>query len=687
MSRRHRWILIAWLMVVTSLPRGSIEASPAASSSQPSIPLSIAAEGAVIVEPVGYIGGPIQVLTIHSSYAYVGVGRNLLVMSLADPRRPKVVGYVRLPDMVNGVTVAGGLAYVTARDGVWILDVSDPSRPRIAGRAPGGATRSAIAGNYLYVTYATVTYQDGLLFGFGGLRILDVSNPAAPRELGRYQEEMLLAGNVALAGSYAYVEDTFTHQTVVFDVSSPTSPRKIGTVNPSPNRVDMVIGNYAYGVASDWGVPPSLVIMDVRDPSAPQVIGSLSLTELSDASRMTVVGNYAYVVGITETLGSPRGSLQVADVSDPRHPRWAGSSLLPPSSEATDVAANGRYIYVTDRWIGLRTFDGNDPRNPQEITTLAFPGSATRIATDGSYLYGIGMGNKLWIFNAPNPPPPWLAGYQDLSTQGFDTEALDIAASMNRVYIAIGGRLEIIDARNPAAPTVFRPTILAWGVDAIGNQLYVANYTGLEIYDMSNLASPQRIGFLSGDMERVTVVGNYAYARSFNQLLIIDVRNPTSPRLVGRYTVPTPSNNAGLLIRDVAVDHNRAYILYPTDGGGDRLEVLDVSQPESPRRMGIYDLPRDWHAVGVEAEGAYVYLLRAKCSLSSLEPYRSTLQILDVHDPSSLRVTGSYEIPGCAEDIEKEADYIYIAKWDELMVMRIHQLDRSVYLPLVLRNR
>jgi hypothetical protein len=687
MSRRHRLLIIAWLIVAASLPRGSIEASLAASGSPSSVPFSPAAEGMVIVEPVGYIGGPIQVIAVHGSYAYVGVGRSLLVMSLADPRRPEVVGYVRLPNMVNGVTVAGGLAYVTARDGVWILDGSDPSRPRIAGRAPGGTIRSAIAGNYLYVTYRV---WNGWIWS-GGLRILDVSNPAAPRELGRYQEELLSAGNVVLAGSYAYVEDTSTRQTVVFDVSSPTSPRKIGAVDPSPNRVDVVIGNYAYGVASRWGVPPRLVIMDVRSPSAPQVIGSLSLTELSDASRMAMVGNYAYVAGITETLGSHRGSLQVVDVSDPRNPRWVGSSLLPPFSEATDVAASGRYIYVTDRWLGLRTFDGNNPRNPQEIAYLAFPGSAMRIATDGSYLYGIGPGNKLWILNAPNPSPPWLAGYQDLSTHELPKDALDIAASMNRVYIAMSGQLEIIDARNPAAPTVFRPTIRAWGVDAIGNQLYVANYTGLEIYDVSNLASPQRIGFFSRSdgLNRVKVAGSYAYARSGNLLLIIDVRNPTSPRLIGQYAVPTPGGDiiAGPLIKDVAVEQNRVYIIYPRDGGGDRFEVLDMSQPESPRRVGTYDLPPDWDAVGVEAEGAHVYLLRAKCPVSSLEPHRSTLQILDVRDPSFLRVTGSYEIPGCAEDIEKEADYIYIAKLDELMVMRIHKLDRSVYLPLVLRHR
>lgn len=201
------------------------------------------------------------------------------------------------------------------------------------------------------------------------------------------------------------------------------------------------------------GSPPRLVIMDVRYPSAPQVIGSLSLTELSDASRMAIVGNYAYVAGITETLGSRQGSLQVVDVSDPRNPRWVGSSLLPPFSEATDVAASGRYIYVTDRWLGLRTFDGNNPRNPQEIAYLAFPGSVMRVATDGSYLYGIGPGNKLWILNAPNPSPPWLAGYQDLSTHELHKDALDITASMNRVYIAMSGQLEIIDARNPAAPT------------------------------------------------------------------------------------------------------------------------------------------------------------------------------------------------------------------------------------------
>lgn len=685
MSLRHPFIIIAWLMVVAGLPRGSSEASRAASGPQSSVRPSLAAEGMVIAEPVGYIGGPIQVIAVHGSYAYVGVGRSLLVLSLADPRRPDVVGYASLPDRVNGVTVAGSRAYVTARDGVWILDVGDPGRPRIVGRAPGGAIRSALAGSYLYVTYWDM---ESWLSWFGGLRILDVSNPATPRELGRYEEWLLSVGNVALAGSYAYVEDTSTRKTIVFDVSSPTSPQKIGTVDPSPNRVDVVIGNYAYGVAHRWGSSPRLVAMDIRNPSAPQVIGALDLPELSDAARMTVVGNYAYVVGITGTLGSHQGSLQVVDVSDPRNPRRVGGSLLPSLSEATDVAASGRYVYVTDRWLGLRTFDGNDPRNPQEIAYLAFPGWAGQVAADGSYLYGISGGNRLWILNAPNPAPPWVAGYQDLPPHWVSDE--DIAAAMNRVYIAMGG-LTIVDARNPATPIMFRPSISAWGVDALGNYLYVANYTGLEIYDASNPASPQRIGFLSraNGLNRVKVAGSYAYARSDNQLLILDVRNPASPRLVGQYTVPTTGGDiiGGPLIKDVAVEQNRVYIIYPTDGGGDRLEILDVSRPESPRRLGAHDLPPDWEAVGVEAEGDHVFLLRAKCPISTLEPFRSTLQILDARDPSFPRVTGSYEIPSCARDIEREADYIYIATLDELVVMRIRMLDRSVYLPLVLRHR
>ena len=54
----------------------------------------------------------------------------------------------------------------------------------------------AVAGNYAYVAHEY----------YSGLRIIDVSNPAAPTEAGFYDTPGL-AWSVAVAGDYAYVAD------------------------------------------------------------------------------------------------------------------------------------------------------------------------------------------------------------------------------------------------------------------------------------------------------------------------------------------------------------------------------------------------------------------------------------------------------------------------------------------------
>ncbi len=59
----------------------------------------------------------------------------------------------------------------------------------------------------------------------GGLRVVDVSNPAQPREVGFYDTPGWAEG-VAVSGAYAYVADGDGLRVV--DVSNPAQPREVG---------------------------------------------------------------------------------------------------------------------------------------------------------------------------------------------------------------------------------------------------------------------------------------------------------------------------------------------------------------------------------------------------------------------------------------------------------------------------
>lgn len=82
-----------------------------------------------------------------------------------------------LPGPILGVDVEGNYAYVADfKDGLRIIDMSNPAAAHEVGflDTPGTAYDVKVVGNYAYVA-------DGY---YGGLRIINVSNPAAPVETG-----------------------------------------------------------------------------------------------------------------------------------------------------------------------------------------------------------------------------------------------------------------------------------------------------------------------------------------------------------------------------------------------------------------------------------------------------------------------------------------------------------------------
>ena len=118
------------------------------------------------------------------------------------------------------VEVAGGLAYVAdAVFGLRVINVSDPTAPVELGAldTPGGALDVAVLGGLAYVT-------DGL----SGLRVIDVSDPTVPVELGALATPGF-PEDVEVVGGLAYVADGFDGLRVI-DVSDPTTPVELGAL-------------------------------------------------------------------------------------------------------------------------------------------------------------------------------------------------------------------------------------------------------------------------------------------------------------------------------------------------------------------------------------------------------------------------------------------------------------------------
>ena len=135
----------------TAAPGGPSHASPQRANADTA---SLQAQSSN-VQFVGQIGGKTYAAAVQGNYAYVGVGPRLVILNISNLANPVVVGQTGvLPGFVVDVAVAGNFAYVAdGGDGLRIIDVSNPAIPTEVGfyDTPGSAAGVAVAGNYAYV--------------------------------------------------------------------------------------------------------------------------------------------------------------------------------------------------------------------------------------------------------------------------------------------------------------------------------------------------------------------------------------------------------------------------------------------------------------------------------------------------------------------------------------------------------
>jgi ethanolamine utilization microcompartment shell protein EutS len=121
-----------------------------------------------------------------------------------------------------------------------------------------------------------------------GLRIIDISTPSAPVEVGFFDTDGSAYG-VYVSGSYAYVADQWDGLRII-DISTPSAPVEVGFYDTTSGAADVYVsGSYAY--VADRG--DGLRIIDISTSSAPIEVGFYDTGD--DAVGVYVSGNYAYV--------------------------------------------------------------------------------------------------------------------------------------------------------------------------------------------------------------------------------------------------------------------------------------------------------------------------------------------------------------------------------------------------------
>jgi len=361
------------------------------------------------------------------------------IVDVTDPQDPKLVKFIPGPDntwtiqvtlhdnlmvtaLQKGSTTWGQDPTKPNEEGILVWNIRDPVNPKELSRWKTGTTgthrNSYPGGKYAYLSAGMPGYDGNILV------ILDISDPTAPKEAGRWWMPGQKAGEPRQAGPQGF------H----------------GPANVSPDGKTIALG-YA----------PSIVNLDVSDVAQPKLIGQLPMSPpfisagaQSEHTVLPLWDRNLLFVNSEASFERCQDALNYAGLVDnknPAAPRLISLFPLPAPPPGApyknfcekggrfgphntnqeihlpDVEKPGDLIYLTYFNAGLRIFDIKDPVMPVE-TGWFIPPNPTKnagplpkdvvnqtedvLVDTRGYIYITDKNWGLWIarYTGPDQPAP-----------------------------------------------------------------------------------------------------------------------------------------------------------------------------------------------------------------------------------------------------------------------------------------
>lgn len=279
---------------------------------------------------------------LRDGYAFTTDGyTGLTIVDLHDEKAPKLVAEVEVDPWVSVLAQSKSYVYLGTRDeGIFVINVSDPSSPTIVShhKEYGSIRDIAVYGDIAFVSSN----------GFGGLMILDISDPAQPLEINRLRFKEYVPrdriGNITLSGQWMYV-DLQDGPQLALDITDPQRPTIVSVplfseMNPSAHPFLISIhDDYGYG-----NTLQGFSAVDLSLPANPKVIASVNTPEY--VTSMMPYGNYLYVASLF--------AFRVYDISDPSDPHEVAHYDV---KQGASVDAEGNFAILADKDFGLYIFE------------------------------------------------------------------------------------------------------------------------------------------------------------------------------------------------------------------------------------------------------------------------------------------------------------------------------------------
>src|SRR3954452_6871404 len=238
-------VTVAALAAMPTAGRGLAEPPLAASSN---------------VHLLTHIPGTAAGMNFKDHYAFVSGWGGVTVLDIAQADSPQVVGALPLPHFENeDVDLCGNtLIVVNDREAkdlgslMYVLSIADPTSPTVKAVLPLGLTGNGRGSGHI-ANFVKKDCSQAWIDGGDHVEVVDLSNPAAPRSLGKFESA------ASKSDAFKVSHDTERDSTgTIWNVggggaagykltADPLKPRLLGTtgkpgVNPSP-RNDFILHN------------------------------------------------------------------------------------------------------------------------------------------------------------------------------------------------------------------------------------------------------------------------------------------------------------------------------------------------------------------------------------------------------------------------------------------------------------
>ena len=267
-------------------------------------------------------------------YALMGTSSGTAIVEVTNPGDAQVIDILNGPNSLwRDIKTYGTYMYCVSEGGggiqVFNLAGIDQGTIQTLNSAGSGATHNVAIdteSGYLYRTGGTAN----------GMYIYDLSNPAAPTQVGQWTDR--------------YIHDV---QVVTY------------TDGPFANRE---LAFCCAGFSGGWS-DTGLTIVDVTNKSNPFVVSQTyySNAEYCHQGWLSEDRQFFYINDeLDEQSGGGPTTTRVIDVSDINNPTFVGTFTSGSSSVDHNLYTHNGMIFEANYRSGLRVFDASDPLNPTE---------------------------------------------------------------------------------------------------------------------------------------------------------------------------------------------------------------------------------------------------------------------------------------------------------------------------------